>query len=94
MSGSAEVVARRVGQALEVAHGVVGEQAEQRLGLGQVAVGGPARRRRAAGGRRSAASRVACAQRLERLERVEGAGRCREGAGLRPALAAHAGARR
>ena len=83
--GDAEVVAHRVGQALEVAHGVVAEQADQGLGLGQV--------RRRAGSQRREARRPARSA-SNGCERGEGAGLVREGAGLRPALAADAGARR
>ena len=81
--GDAEVVAHRVGEPLEVAHGVVAEQADQGLGLGQVR-----------DGRRERREVRRLPQRLERRERGEGAGLVREGAGLRPALAADAGARR
>ena len=81
--GDAEVVAHRVREPLEVAHGVVAEQADQGLGLGQRPATGRSERREA--GR--------LPQRLERREGGEGAGLVREGAGLRPALAADAGAR-
>ena len=80
--GDAEVVAHRVRQALEVAHRVVAQQPDQCLGLGQVR-DGPLQRRDPRG----------LPQRLEGREDGEGGGLVREGAGLRPVLAADAAAR-
>ncbi len=72
------------GRTLEVAHGVVAEQADEGLGLGEVR----ARRAGRLGQRRQAGG---LPQSLEGRECGERAGLVREGAGLRPALAADAG---